>query len=161
MEQLRIGQESAVDNVRKRYEDSLKHAQEALEMQTVAAKDQISRLEDLLRRSQESQNNLLNYQAQIASNDEFSPGDRDANGSIKVGEILGIQHSLDKANHELNDTRRRLFGLSEEHAVEMAELRQHFLRYRRAQEGMLISFPRIILFFYRIFLLSCFGSCYS
>jgi hypothetical protein len=114
-EQLRSGHGKVIDNIRRRYEDALNQSQDAVEMQTATAKEQINRLEELLRRTH----------------------DGDSHHAGNSTDSRDIYKTLHQAQTELEYNRQKISCMDAVHAAELRDLRSHFYRYKLAQEGKL------------------------
>lgn len=93
VESLRLSQEEASTGTRKRYEDALIQSQEALEQQTAAATEQLTRMDELLRGSQ-TQNEHQRQQLLVNSQVEFQLQEK---VSALQTEIEALQHSIKMA----------------------------------------------------------------
>lgn len=119
-----------VDMIKKRYENALKDAQDALVDQTASFTKQIEYLELELVRSKE--------QHKVAPRVSYSlPADALPSGDMEGH--LHMQKLLDSAVDDSDKYRNQLKEVHEKHTREVQQLREHFEKYRKAQEQIVTS----------------------
>jgi hypothetical protein len=119
--EVKQSQELSVLTLRARYQSMLDRAQEALEIQTCAAREQIDRLEDLLRQTQ-----MQAQKDRLAKKDDFSSDDQGE-------ELLTMQRLIDQSSEELEGLRQRAREADRVHHRVVDNLRQEMIQIRTIQ----------------------------
>lgn len=131
-EEIKIAQEEGFKKLRKRYEDALSAAEEALATNTTAAKHEVERLEELLHKN-----------TRDSSESVGSHRNKDDKSSVLTNntmtEYVKLQQLLDKATDELESSKEKLRTVENQRANEINTLRTHFARFRRAQAEVVQS----------------------
>jgi len=119
-----------VEMIKKRYENALKDSQDALVDQTASYTKQIEYLELELARSKEQQQAAPRMGYNLPS-DGAPSGDMEGH--------LQMQKLLDTAVDDSDKYRNQLKEAQETHVREVKHLREHFDKYRKAQEQIVAS----------------------
>lgn len=105
LESLRAGQEEVSSSIRRRYEDALSQAQDALEQQTTAASDHVSKMEEFVRGSQAQSDyqkeQLVILTEQIAMK-EASLTQMSATIKSQQAEILSLQQQSNMERSQID-----------------------------------------------------------
>jgi hypothetical protein len=125
-----------VEMIKKRYEHALTDAQDALVDQTASFTKQIEFLELELTRSKSQQNSSFHSSFQVNSTSTAPPP------PLASGDMQGhlqMQKLLDTAANDADGYRKQVKDMHEKHATEVQHLRDHFEKYRKAQEQIVSS----------------------
>jgi hypothetical protein len=126
-EALKAGQEANSLGIKRRYEDALNQAQEALETQSTAANIQIERLEELLQKTQ-TERYLLQKEIESGIHSKKD------NQKQPLQQLMNMQTLVEKTTDELDESKLKVATMQGKHQQEMNEMKDQFTRYRRAQD---------------------------
>jgi hypothetical protein len=109
--------DNQLSEIKTRYEDALQNVQTALEEQTQLAKDQIGRLEEIIRTAKVDQpSNLVNQK-----------------------EVSRLQSLLNQSTQEIAYYKEKVVEQEKSHADELHGVWSHFQKYREAQDLLTLS----------------------
>ncbi len=138
LNQLQASHQSAFDNIRRRYEESIKEAEESYNDQLNTTTGQINRIESILRATQSEntslKSELTHVKETLQTNKRIEPSVPYDQYNVQAEELVKVQRQLDQALGELMDQKNKSLAMVANHKNEMEELRQSFARYRRAQD---------------------------
>ena len=126
---LRSAQESSTQALRARYQTMLDQAQEALEMQSSAANEQMDRLGGLLQQSQ-SQLQLERLAQRNQQQTAPPPPPVDDRRALDE-ELKEMRHAVERASDQLVDAKERLDAADATHREELMRLRDEAGQYRQ------------------------------
>lgn len=138
LNQLQVSHQSAFDNIRRRYEESIKEAEDSYNDQLNTTTSQINRIESILRATQSEntslKSELTHVKDTLQTTKRIEPSVPYDQYNIQAEELVKVQRQLDQALGELMDQKNKALAMVANHKNEMEELRQSFARYRRAQD---------------------------
>jgi chromosome segregation ATPase len=138
LDQLRGAHQSAFDNIRRRYEESIREAEDRYNDQLNTTTSQMTRIENILRATQSENTSLKSELSHVKevmqSNRKVEPSVPYDQYNNQAEELVKVQRQLDQTLGELMDQKNKTLAMVANHKNEMEELRQSFARYRRAQD---------------------------